>query len=697
VSNFFDRHQRYDKFFSDHTSRVLNTWVSEFHISFYQLVDRPVSSRGIPKPYENEFPTGSARTLARASMGFRFLGDFFDRHWTCHFVQCVPRWADGKHNPLAKPMGSETPDSNPYLSYASPDADRRWWWQRKVLELILLDAMLAEAGRSTLEILHEVHFEPLRRNGDPPPATHTGDRTAIVSRRQTAIYDRDDYFASKHQGLRLQVMLQLVEDELELVFATLAKWETREKDRGHERPRWTRKDESRYRGSIRQLVESTSRRIQDLQRSQAHIVSEKDPLDALLNALRDDLAFIGADNIGLFTYVTIFFLPLGFAVSIFSMNGSPNSDLVATMAIVAAVALIATIVALFNTRRLIHHFTKVSQHLNKHSGHQMRQTALYQNGGAAAASNATTIDSPEKAEATTINSPEEGDATTIDSPEKADADGIPIHDNHRRFLSRDTTSSSWHIWFWIAYMLIELPARRVLLARYAMTTPAHGLSWMVAAWHVGTGLVLLPVFFLSWVLRMLAFAAADVLSLLWGELLAFFSFHSFPPTLHSGHHDANSLLPMPNHLFVSSQTILSHCSRIHDLSRTSNSQTICKCLPSAQATGISCCWLPRSPNRFNPGELKRLARITARRRMRVGMLVYRSSPPISLRILSCEVSVHGKCRDRLSMQSHPLFALLGCTPRHFLLLLDKELRGKHSSSGTVESYNRGAHMYSENQ
>jgi hypothetical protein len=507
VSDFFDRHQRYDKFFSDHTNRVRNTWESEFHISFYQLVDRPVSSRGIPKPYEDEVPTRPARTLARASIGFRFLGDFFDRHWTCHFVQFVPRWADDKHNPLAKPMSGE---SNPYLGYASPNADQRRWWQRKVLELILLDAMLAEAVRSTREILDAVPSGLLGRGGDPP-ATQTGHRTAIFSSEQTAIYNSDDYFASKRQWLRLQDMLQLVEDELELVFTTLAKWETREKDRGHERPRWTQKDESRYREHIRRLVESTSRRIRDLQTSRARIVSQKERLAASLNTLRDDLAFMGADNIGLFTYVTIFFLPLGFAVSIFSMNGSPNSDLVATMVIVAAVALAATIVALFNTRKLVHRFIKASRRLNERSGSAMQKTALYlyfyQNGDTVAASN----------------------APPIDSPEKAGADGIPIPDDHRMFVSGDTPSSSWHISFWIVYLLIELPARRVLLARYAMKTD-HGLGWMVAIWRVGTGLVLLPVFVLSWVLRMLAFTAAAVLGLLWGELLTFsFSFHSFPP------------------------------------------------------------------------------------------------------------------------------------------------------------------------
>ncbi|KAK1751081.1 hypothetical protein QBC47DRAFT_406337 [Echria macrotheca] len=521
-----------DNFFSDHTSRVLNRWESEFHISFHQLVDKLGSTTNIPTPYKEEFPTGSAKKLTRAAMGFRFQGDLFDRHWTCHFIQCVPRWADGKQDPLVKvkKLKGWQRDSNPYLGLPSPDTDQRSWWQRKVLELILVDRMLAEAVRSTRGIVEEV------RSGLVP---HSGEPLAADIGDPTSIFGSEDYFASKRQYLRLVEMLQLVEDELELVFTTLAKWETREKDRGHERPRWTHKDESRYRESIRRLTESTSRRTQELQTSRTRIVGHKNRLTASLDALRDDLAFMGSDNIGLFTYVTIFFLPAGFATSIFSMNGRPDSGLVGTMVIVAVVALVATTIALFNMRRIVHRFTMVSQYLHKNSSNAMKQTVLYDKEAPASASSSASISSPEETDPgpeetdpgpeetepgpeetdpgpeETDPGPEEtepGPEETDPGPEKGNTESTDMHDDHR--LPGQKSTSSWHVRFWITYMLVELPPRRVLLACYAMTK-RNGLHWAVLVWRVGAGLVLLPVFVLSWFLRMLAYTTADISAPLW--------------------------------------------------------------------------------------------------------------------------------------------------------------------------------------
>lgn len=91
ISQFFERHSKYEKYSWDNTVLVLNTWQTELHLSFYVLLD--VASphhAGMPAPTGDPFPGGSKQEIRRASMSFRFDGDLFDRYWTCHYVEYVP-------------------------------------------------------------------------------------------------------------------------------------------------------------------------------------------------------------------------------------------------------------------------------------------------------------------------------------------------------------------------------------------------------------------------------------------------------------------------------------------------------------------------------------------------------------------------------------------------------------------------------
>ncbi len=100
---FFERHARGEKAFSDHTSIRLNTWETEFHISFYQLVDQSTDvadrdededdEKKVEKKLEEVLsarPGKPAKVIVKASIGFRFFGDFFDRNWTCHVIEHIP-------------------------------------------------------------------------------------------------------------------------------------------------------------------------------------------------------------------------------------------------------------------------------------------------------------------------------------------------------------------------------------------------------------------------------------------------------------------------------------------------------------------------------------------------------------------------------------------------------------------------------
>lgn len=79
---------------------------------------------------------------------------------------------------------------------------------------------------------------------------------------------------------------------------------------------------------------------------------------------------------------------------------------------------------------------------------------------------------------------------------------------------------SWHVDFWLAYLLVELPARRVMLAYGALKE--QPLSWGVFL-RVFLGVTMLPVFILSWALRTAAYNVVDLIVLLFAILMCPFA------------------------------------------------------------------------------------------------------------------------------------------------------------------------------
>jgi hypothetical protein len=69
-------------------------------------------------------------------------------------------------------------------------------------------------------------------------------------------------------------------------------------------------------------------------------------LTARLESARDDLAFKSAENVRFFTYVTVVFLPMGFATALFSMKVPPAARLIGEMVGAAFVTLMVTAIAL---------------------------------------------------------------------------------------------------------------------------------------------------------------------------------------------------------------------------------------------------------------------------------------------------------------------------------------------------------------
>ncbi|PVH69762.1 hypothetical protein DL98DRAFT_598382 [Cadophora sp. DSE1049] len=319
---FFDRHANRDVFFFDHATRVKNIWESEFHLSFFHLAALEAKQSGIPTSrIEFELPGNTEKKLTRVSIGFRFYGDFFDRYWTCHYIEHVPCLSSPKWESL---------NLNFSTSYRSSQ-------QRKVLELHLFNRMLTLLTKSTHEILAEVQsqlgFE----------STSVATFTALNS---------EDYFSSRDQWQKLLQILQGVAENLRPVLEEVDKWATREKARGQEQPRWTPKDEANYRVVISKLEATAYRNVSRI-RSYPEIITRLiTALTSSRDNIRDDLSLQSSENVRFFTYVTVVFLPIGFATSIFSSGVIPEPHVLANITALAVVTLLITVVALLNVRTL---------------------------------------------------------------------------------------------------------------------------------------------------------------------------------------------------------------------------------------------------------------------------------------------------------------------------------------------------------
>ncbi|KAK2773198.1 hypothetical protein CKAH01_13616 [Colletotrichum kahawae] len=473
IALFFERHYQYEKHFLDETSMVLNTWESELHLSFYKLVDEDYKhADGIPKGDVDEFPGRDPKRLLKASVGFRFIGDFFDRHWTCHLIEHipggkpVPTWWDRDLRERDFPWGDK------YKGQLVQEDGS--WRQRKVLELHLFDRILEEIVDSTKMIYDTVKGELGVENVAIP----------------FSVLNSEDYFSSSEQWQRFQQILQVLEEDLSDMRVIISKWETREKDRGQERPRWTRTDERKYRRYIGKLEGTTRRRIRDLQRLHVQIQSLKETLRRGQQQIRDDLNLRGSENIRFFTYVTVVFLPLGFASSIFGMSEEPPSSVIPPMLICSVVALLVTIIALANAKRLNGVVEIVSKGINSYSLMKMERSRL--------------LNRHRRASVKTQNLSRQAEEAASETSE-GHFKGTNVQAN--RGIRAHEDDQSWHFWFWVGYVFIELPARRVLMAYYDLKHPRILQGSMY--FRMTVGILLLPIFLVSFLFQLVLINTFD--------------------------------------------------------------------------------------------------------------------------------------------------------------------------------------------
>lgn len=407
---FFERHFQQEKFMFDHCNLASNTWETELHLSFLILEDSAGPLSDDTARNLEGFPGVRGKQIFRGAVGLRFHGDAFDRYWTLHVF----------HN-LSLAAGA--------LLGANMDAfgrilqtDESALFQRKVYEGHFVSNMLGRVTSSTERILAEVKSE-------------MGIKSGAFS---WSVPSMDTYSSWSKLWEGFAPLLQALTDDLISTQGLIGQWETREDGRGQEKPRWTHNDEKKYRADItrcQRVLQWRKKRIQDLLDD---VESLREACTARLANAREELSFRSNQNIASFTYVTIVFLPLGFAANVFSMNGYPAAGWVASMVVIAVVTLAITVIALANAKLLL----AVAEQLFKDA---MRLTRdVFQS---------SLIGQQKRQRDERAQDPSVPSKPSYGDPKGGD----PLQSHAIR-----------HVLFWIAYLLIELPARRVALACRAL-------------------------------------------------------------------------------------------------------------------------------------------------------------------------------------------------------------------------------------
>lgn len=332
ISRFFDRHARYDKDVWDTTSMVFNEWQTELHLSFYVLAEKSEKPwSGLPdwedKPMA--FPGNSSQVIRRASMSFRFDGDFFDRYWTCHFIEFKPQ-------------------SGPSKAWFSHRSLPKELWQRKVLELFFLNRIINNILAASQEFLEEIR------------------KTLGISQKGlafTKLFTNEHLASESMKDMKrwkeYEQVLQMMEEDLTSISDELHKWNHREAEREEEKPRWTPNDEKKYRTTINKLRGTSERATTELQAIRGAMRKFRDFLALNRKNLKDELDRERSEqerrqdgNIRYFTYITVIFQPLSFAAGFYSMGGAPDNALIISLAEFAAAAFAVTLILVWISRPL---------------------------------------------------------------------------------------------------------------------------------------------------------------------------------------------------------------------------------------------------------------------------------------------------------------------------------------------------------
>ncbi|KAL8650022.1 MAG: hypothetical protein Q9210_004072 [Variospora velana] len=342
---FYHRHVSSTSLFGERVDWKGDIWETEIHLGFYQLLSKE-DNKTYPPPhlrFPSQLRVRELPRLSHASAGgeitpvtisLRFIGDLRDRSWTCVFVSSAARdyGFTGLVNEFTNGNRNDVVDREFYSEKMG---------QRRLLELAYVERMLNEMVQSSREVL-----EGFQRELDVPETRDPQSESYESIHNYSRLYSK--------AGEILRDVLKL----LNLAVRAVEDWEKRENNRDI-RSRWSKKDQARY---GRKLVDLTGKCRIGLQkvRLQRDLLEEQQKLaeqrhNNLINYMSLQAARTSsqsAEDVRLFTYVNIIFLPLSFSSSLFSMGGAPQGSTISVMVPTTVVALTITILVLANMKVL---------------------------------------------------------------------------------------------------------------------------------------------------------------------------------------------------------------------------------------------------------------------------------------------------------------------------------------------------------
>lgn len=316
-----------------------NIWETELHLGFFQLHTNKSTHddylalrrvKAIPS-LQGSFDRGRVVLVATS---LRIVGDLQDRSWTCHFLTSVSR-EDRYTGVLDRFLRSFT------RGHVFEDLFSDKIGQRRILEMSYMDEVFKEIEGSNEEIIKVFQDE-------------LNVREAQNVQNQSYEFIRD--YSQLHQNMG--EILRDVLRQFNTALAVIGEWEGREESRGFP-SRWTDKDEKRHGEKLRNLNRKCKVSIQHLRAQKGRLEEQLQLAEQRHNNLITYLQLQdartssqSAEDVRLFTYVTIVFLPLTFASSLFSMQGAPTANTISIMVQTTAVALVVTILVLANMKLL---------------------------------------------------------------------------------------------------------------------------------------------------------------------------------------------------------------------------------------------------------------------------------------------------------------------------------------------------------
>ena len=459
TAGFLTRHRLRDGFMRDHAHKDVNLWTTELHLSFYKKIsilgDQSHSTPGLEKTIFEDpekasaFPgelKSSSNKLQKGAISWRFCGDLHDRRWTGTILAFVP--GRGRQ-------------SN-WISTEVFESNMRVHGQRKIIEAHLFSEMVKIVNVSTTEILRDLSMVLDEEEG--------GIYKGASEHHDPLTESFDESYTRSKLYLQLSDFLSHLDDNLKSTIETIEYYVDREKQRPVQ-PRWSIADERQCRRGLSKWDQEGKKNVAVLRTVQSQVSNKRSRVQHLRDSLNADMQLRetrlqarSAEDVRLFTYVTIVFLPISFSSSIFSMQNAPGGSTIANFAKVAITALIITFVILFNLKTL------------------SRNTWSYLDSAIRKISQTMSISNWSFWK------------KTHEDLVQAEKRNIQSHEP----VQSRRMSKWWYCLFLLSFVLVELPETRVHMAYYVLFAPANddprSPSLFEKIQRIVLGLLFLPLF-----------------------------------------------------------------------------------------------------------------------------------------------------------------------------------------------------------